>query len=163
MKLVLFDDYRPGVLRDDGVVDCASLVRERADPNIMTSIVEQWERLAPQFAEVSANASALPLTDIVLRAPIASPGKIMCMAANFREGTDAEPLPINGFIVSPNAILAPGETVIFPRQDFKVCHHEAELVCVIGKAGHGIHPSKAMEHVFGYTAGVDVSRGHRRQ
>jgi 2-keto-4-pentenoate hydratase/2-oxohepta-3-ene-1,7-dioic acid hydratase in catechol pathway len=155
MKLVLFNDHQPGILRQDGVVDCSSLLAGRG-PTTMTAVIEQWDDLRPQFEVLAAEGNALHLTDVELGAPTGMPGKIMCMAANFREGTGSA-LPINGFVVSPNAILGPGGTAVFPPQDFKVCHHEAELVCVIGKAARNINRSDAMNHVFGYTAGVDVS------
>jgi 2-keto-4-pentenoate hydratase/2-oxohepta-3-ene-1,7-dioic acid hydratase in catechol pathway len=157
MKLVLFDDFRPGVLVEGGVVDCSALLPGVSGPTTMTSVIEGWGALRSEFERLAANGPVVAIDESRLRAPVAKPGKIMCMAANFREGTGAAPLPINGFVVSPEAVLDPGETLVFPPQDFSIVHHEAELVCVIGKAGHNISEADAMDHVFGFTAGVDVS------
>lgn len=44
----------------------------------------------------------------------------------------------------------PSETVNF--------HYEAELVAAIGKAGSNINIEDALEHVFGYAAGLDMTR-----
>ena len=51
----------------------------------------------------------------------------------------------------------PGRHGRSPRRRLHVCHHEAELVCVIGKEGRDVSRADAMGYVFGYTAGVDVS------
>ena len=157
MKLVLFDDFRPGVLVDGGVVDCSSAVPDATGMTAMTTVIERWAEVRGEFERLVAAGPVSAIDQSRLRAPVAKPGKIMCMAANFREGTGAAPLPLNGFVIPPEAVLEPGGTVVFPPQDFSICHHEAELVCVIGKAGHDIAERDAMDHVFGYTAGVDVS------
>jgi len=99
----------------------------------------------------------VPLASVTLHAPVPKPDKVMCMAANYRENTDKPALPINGFLVSPEAVMDPGGTTVLPPYDFTICHHEAELVAVIGKKGKGLSQAEAMSYVFGYTAGVDVS------
>lgn len=40
----------------------------------------------------------------------------------------------------------------------KSLHHEVELVVAIGKGGRDIAAAKAMEHVWGYAAGLDMTR-----
>ena len=37
-------------------------------------------------------------------------------------------------------------------------HHEVELVVALGKGGRNISEDKAMEHVFGYAVGLDMTR-----
>ena len=37
-------------------------------------------------------------------------------------------------------------------------HHEVEFVVFIGKAGHNITADAAMDHVFGYACGLDMTR-----
>jgi 2-keto-4-pentenoate hydratase/2-oxohepta-3-ene-1,7-dioic acid hydratase in catechol pathway len=37
-------------------------------------------------------------------------------------------------------------------------HYEAELVALIGKGGRNIPPSQALDHVYGYTLGLDMTR-----
>jgi 2-keto-4-pentenoate hydratase/2-oxohepta-3-ene-1,7-dioic acid hydratase in catechol pathway len=155
MKLVLFDDYRPGVLVDAGVVDVSSALA--GGPAVTEAIIERFETLHPEFERLATEGPAVPLDSVQLRAPVPKPGKIMCMATNYREGTDKPPLPINAFLASPEAVLGPGGTTVLSPHEFKICHHEAELVCVIGRDGHNIAEADAMGHVFGYTAGVDIS------
>jgi 2-keto-4-pentenoate hydratase/2-oxohepta-3-ene-1,7-dioic acid hydratase in catechol pathway len=159
VKIVLFNDHRPGLLKNDNsVVDISGQVQMgRTGQETLSNIIENWDSLKPRLESHLASQSGVPLSSVQLRAPVPKPGKIMCMAANYREGTDKPPLPINGFLVSPDAILDPGGTTVLPEYQFTICHHEAELVCVIGKKGKDISQGDAYDHVFGYTAGVDVS------
>ena len=159
MKLVLYNDHLPGVIKgDDRVVGIAGQVpMGRTGQETMVNIIENWDTLKPRIESFVASNDGVPLSSVRLRAPVPKPGKIMCMAANYREGTDKPPLPINGFLVSPDAILDPSGTTVLPEYEFTICHHEAELVAVIGKKGKDISQADAMSYIFGYTAGVDVS------
>ena len=158
MKLVLYNDYLPGVIKGEAVVGISGQVPVgRTGQETLVNIIEDWAALKPRIEAFVAANDGMPLSSVQLRAPIPKPGKIMCMAANFREGTDKPPLPISGFLVSPDAVLDPGGTTVLPKYEFTICHHEAELVAIIGKRGKDISQSDAMSYVFGYTAGVDVS------
>ena len=158
MRIVLFDDHKPGLLKGDNVVDISSQApMGRTGQETLVNIIESWDSLKPRLESYLAANDGVPAASVQLRAPVPKPGKIMCMAANYRENTDKPPLPISGFLVSPDAILDPGGTTTLPEYEFTICHHEAELVCVIGKKGKDIRQDEAMSYIFGYTAGVDVS------
>ena len=158
MKIVLFNDYKPGLLKGENVVDISSQVEVgRTGQETIVNIINDWDALKPKLETYLASQAGVPLSTVQLHAPVPKPGKIMCMAANYKENTDKPGLPISGFLVSPDAILDPGGTTVLPEYEFTICHHEAELVCVIGKKGHDIAQGDAMDHIFGYTAGVDVS------
>ncbi len=45
----------------------------------------------------------------------------------------------------------------YPTQTALV-HHEVELVVAIGKGGSDIAPERALEHVYGYALGLDMTR-----
>jgi 2-keto-4-pentenoate hydratase/2-oxohepta-3-ene-1,7-dioic acid hydratase in catechol pathway len=158
MKLALFNDHRPGLIKGDNVVDISSHVPlGRSGQETIVNIIDGWDGLKPKLETYLASQTGVPISSVKLRAPVPKPGKIMCMAANYREGTDKPPLPINGFLVSPDAVLDPEGTTVLPEYEFTICHHEAELVCVIGKKGKDIGQRDAYNYIFGYTAGVDVS------
>jgi 2-keto-4-pentenoate hydratase/2-oxohepta-3-ene-1,7-dioic acid hydratase in catechol pathway len=158
VKLVLFNEYRPGVLKGDNVIDVSDQVELGRDgQETMVNIINNWDSLRPKLESKVAQSSGVPVSSVQLRAPLPKPGEIMCMAANYRENTDKPALPISGFVVSPEAVMDPGGTTVLPPYDFTICHHEAELVAVIGKRGKNLSQGEAMSHVFGYTAGVDVS------
>jgi 2-keto-4-pentenoate hydratase/2-oxohepta-3-ene-1,7-dioic acid hydratase in catechol pathway len=62
-----------------------------------------------------------------------------------------------GFLKSTDSIVGSGATIVLPDVDANIFHHEAELVVVFGKAGDHIPEKDALEYVFGFTGGVDVS------
>lgn len=62
--------------------------------------------------------------------------------------------PDNSIVVAP-----PGQTVEFPYppQSGNV-HHEIELVVAIGQGGRDIPVDQALQHVYGYAVGLDMTR-----
>ena len=168
MKLVLFDDYKPGILKGEAVVDVSSLVpgkielppgnEARAGQVRMEQIIEHFDALRTDLLRMQSEGKEIPLADVRLRAPTPWPGKVICMGVTCREFTDAPGLPMIMFLKHPDAVLDPGGTLTLPEEDsFSICHHEAEFTVVVGKAGRNIPAAQAMDHVFGYTCTVDVS------
>ena len=162
MKLVLYDDYRLGLLRDDGVVDCADLVvglgasvRDRTE-----ALIAGFTELRPRLAQRLADGSPIPLDRVRLRAPDPEPRKILCAFASYREEGRVKQLPANPdyFLKSPQAIIGPEETVVLPdRDDVIVFQAEAELAVVMGRRAAGVSPGEALSYVFGYMPFLDVS------
>ena len=160
MKLVLFDDYRPGVLDGDVVWPIDELVG--LDPatrpqDRIVDIIERFPELRPVIEGHLATDSKVALDQIRLRPPLPRPGKIICARANYREGSDREPWPMDAFLKSPEAVIGPGDTVVLPERLHNVFHHEAELAVVIGKEASNVPAGAAMDHVFGYTGFMDIS------
>jgi 2-keto-4-pentenoate hydratase/2-oxohepta-3-ene-1,7-dioic acid hydratase in catechol pathway len=56
-----------------------------------------------------------------------------------------------------NALIAHGEDIVKPADSGDSFQYEGELVAVIGKQGKYIPKERALEHVFGWTIGNDVS------
>jgi 2-keto-4-pentenoate hydratase/2-oxohepta-3-ene-1,7-dioic acid hydratase in catechol pathway len=56
-----------------------------------------------------------------------------------------------------NALIAHKENVIIPADAGELIHYEGELVVVIGRKAKHLTPENALECVFGYTIGNDVS------
>jgi 2-keto-4-pentenoate hydratase/2-oxohepta-3-ene-1,7-dioic acid hydratase in catechol pathway len=56
-----------------------------------------------------------------------------------------------------NAIIAHGEDVVIPADATEKVHYEGELVVIIGKQAKNLTEANALECVFGYTIGNDVS------
>lgn len=161
MKFVLYDDHRLGVLRGDDVVDVNDLVIDgphQGDGVAMERLIAAWPDLRPRLEDAVRDRDAVGgLAATRVRAPVPQPRKVVCMVASYRENTEHPAQPISGFLASPQALLDPGGTVELPPVEFPVCHHEAELVVVIGARARNVDQSDALEHVFGYTCGVDVS------
>jgi len=88
--------------------------------------------------------------------------RIYCVGRNYaahaREmGADPDREPPFFFAKPADAVVADGATVPYPPQT-KNLHHEIELVVAIGKAGTNIPVESALEHVYGYAVGLDLTR-----
>ena len=154
MKFVMYNDNRPGILTDAGVIDIGDLSSGEGQATIV-HLITNYDDLKSQLETRAAEGA--PVADAQLQAPLPQPSKILCMGGNFREFGTREPAPMWGFMKSLHSILSPGGTVVLPEIDANIFHHEAELVLVFGKGGKDIVASEAMDYVFGFTAGVDVS------
>ncbi|HVN56252.1 MAG TPA: fumarylacetoacetate hydrolase family protein [Anaerolineaceae bacterium] len=111
------------------------------------------------FGEFRRLEAQIPLELVRLLPPL-QPSKIICVGRNYAEhaqelGNAVPEYPLL-FMKPPTAVIGPDETILLPPQAEQV-DHEAELVVVIGKTGRWIRPEDALEHVFGYTVGNDVT------
>lgn len=94
------------------------------------------------------------------------PPKIICVGANYADHLaemnassikKMPGVPPFFFLKPPSTVLSgPGPTVRMPR-DCKNLDWEAEMVVVFGKGGKDITPERAMDHVAGYTLGIDFT------
>jgi 2-keto-4-pentenoate hydratase/2-oxohepta-3-ene-1,7-dioic acid hydratase in catechol pathway len=156
MKLVLFNEGRPGVWTERGIVDVSKAVLPLGGQDGMRAIIERFEELEPRLRAMATQDAALPVASVTLKAPLPR-ATILAMGGNYRENGHREPSPMWGFLKSTDSILGSGGTVVLPDVDANIFHHEAELVVVFGKAGDHIPETHAMDYVFGFTCGVDVS------
>ena len=88
--------------------------------------------------------------------------RIYCVGRNYeahaREmGADPSREPPFFFTKPPDAIVANGATIPYPSRT-KNFHHEIELVVAIGRGGSDIPAASALDHVFGYATGNDLTR-----
>ena len=88
--------------------------------------------------------------------------RIYCVGRNYRAhaiemGSDPDrELPF--FFMKPtDAVVENGETISYPPQTNNF-HHEIELVVAIGKGGKNINKKDALDHVWGYGVGIDLTR-----
>jgi fumarylpyruvate hydrolase len=102
---------------------------------------------------------ALPLVESNQTFPV---GRIYCVGRNYAEharemGHDPEREPPFFFMKPADAIVQNGATLPYP-QATKDLHHEIEMVVAIGRDGADIPVAKALDHVFGYGVGLDMTR-----
>jgi fumarylpyruvate hydrolase len=95
------------------------------------------------------------------RAEVFPVRRILCVGRNYaahrREmgGDDRDP-PF--FFAKPvDAIVTPGQDVAYPPMTSNL-HHEIELVVALKAGGADIAVAKALDLVFGYAVGVDMTR-----
>jgi 2,4-diketo-3-deoxy-L-fuconate hydrolase len=181
MQLCRFNHDRLGIVEAGHVCDITAAIAELpparwagppGDPLIvhLHAILESAHRLR-------ATAPRHALASVSLHSPITQPSKIMAAPANYKlhvaqdtkdpgvdqgvhakalEGVD-RPVDKYGLFLKASSSIAgayEGVEVVFPdrRTD-----HEIELAVVIGKAGREISRANAMQHVAGYTIGLDMT------
>ena len=88
--------------------------------------------------------------------------RIYCVGRNYAEhakemGHDPTREPPFFFQKNPDTLVPDGGSFPYPPRS-KDVHHEFELVVAIGKGGQDIPAEKALEHVFGYAVGLDMTR-----
>lgn len=159
MKLALFDDYVPGRVENDSVVDLSRAVGEAimalGPKRRMNAIIAEFDRLGPALA--SADGPRRPLAEVQLRAPSPRPSKMLFAIGNYPEGEGSPKGALNLALKSPSSILDPGGVVVLPQRDAVIFHHEAELGVVIGKRARDVDEADALSYVLGYTGILDVT------
>ena len=94
-------------------------------------------------------------------APVARPGKVVCIGLNYRDhaeetGAAIPPRPVV-FMKDPYTVVGPRDDVLIPRHSVKT-DWEVELAVVIGaRLRYPATPAEAMAAVGGYAVSNDVS------
>jgi fumarylpyruvate hydrolase len=65
------------------------------------------------------------------------------------------------FLKPADALVENGSTLPYPPNTANL-HHEIELVVAIGRGGVNIPEARALDHVFGYAVGLDLTRRDRQ-
>jgi 2-keto-4-pentenoate hydratase/2-oxohepta-3-ene-1,7-dioic acid hydratase in catechol pathway len=173
LNLITFADAagsRAGVLLSGGrVLDLAVAMPPARD---MISIIEGGAPMLAAIRALAANPPAnalLALAGVALQAPIPKPRRnVFCVGRNYMdhvaEGdrtrgiTQSEvPKYPQFFTKAADCVIAPGAKVPTHEGVTKWLDYEVELVAIIGTAGRDIPKEKALEHVFGWTIGNDVT------
>ncbi|MEO5322630.1 fumarylacetoacetate hydrolase family protein [Mesorhizobium sp. CC13] len=105
---------------------------------------------APASVAVSGSSDRFPVR------------RIFCVGRNYaahaREmGQDPDREPPFFFDKPADAVTDSGATIPYPPLTANL-HHEIELVVAIGKGGFRISVAEALDHVWGYGVGIDLTR-----
>ena len=143
-------------------------------PRDMVSLICSSSEAHGQYTQlkeaINGNDDALAearlnVKDLKLEAPLARPGKIICLAGNYRDHIveSGFAAPQKSAIITQQLFLKPASAIIGDGDDIMISNHnhtvgwETELAVVIGKRGRNIKPESAYDHVFGYIILNDVS------
>ncbi len=162
MKILFFDDWKLGVLKDDKtVVDVSDVVKDipRVGPHdVINGLIARFGDYRAKLQAAAAAGKGVPVAGVKIRPPLPKPTTIVAMAVNYMEdGTRTEPAPINAFHKSPSAIIGQGDTMVLPDVPATIFEGEAEMALVIGKRATKVSQADAMSYVFGYTNFIDGS------
>lgn len=158
MKLVTFDEGEgplTGVVEGDTILPLRDTVE-------MLELIRRGAGWAPA-------GPALPIHSLRLLAPIVPKRNVFCVGWNYSEhfaegkafrGPDAaQEVPEHPALFSKNpfAIIGHEAAIRHPAPISDELDYEVELAVVIGTEGRDISEDRALDHVFGYTIGNDVS------
>lgn len=109
------------------------------------------------FANPRPTGRTLRLADVQLLAPVV-PGKVIAVGLNYQSHLgERPPAEYPGlFAKYPSSVIPSGADVVLPA-DAANAHYEGEMVIVIGRRASNVAREDAKSHVFGVTAGNDVS------
>jgi len=162
MKLIT---YKKGDQKKIGAVDAGGRIADLtplADSRGMISLIENCAGIEEKIAEAESHDQ---LSDVDLLPPVERPGKIICLAGNYRahiaESGYVEPekranFTQQLFLKPSTSLTGHGSEIVLGGQNIRV-GWETELAVVIGKSGKNIAAEDALEHVFGYTILNDLS------
>ncbi|MFJ3589142.1 fumarylacetoacetate hydrolase family protein [Streptomyces sp. NBC_01260] len=148
---------RPAVLTDDGRTYDLTGRTGDIDGSFLAS--DGVERVA-----AALQAGSLPVLDTTglrIGAPIARPGKVVCIGLNYRDhaeetGAAIPPRPVV-FMKDPGTVVGPNDTVLVPRGSEKT-DWEVELAVVIGRRARYLDgPTDAAGVIAGFAISNDVS------
>jgi 2-keto-4-pentenoate hydratase/2-oxohepta-3-ene-1,7-dioic acid hydratase in catechol pathway len=138
-------------------------------PGTMRSLIEaggcvlgQAQRLIDDYAAGNLPFSAVHLlADVELLAPIPDPPKVVAVGRNYADHCreSGEPVPDAPLLFAkfPSAVIGPEAIIEWDPTLTTQVDYEAELAVVIGQRARQVPAHKALDVVFGYTCGNDVS------
>ncbi|WP_434970285.1 fumarylacetoacetate hydrolase family protein [Microbacterium sp. bgisy207] len=134
------------------------------DDSIRYGILDERELVVlsgdPMFAGYDTTGERVPLTDVTLLAPVIPRSKVVCVGKNYHDHAaemDSEAPTEPLLFLKPNtAVIGPDDAIVLPPQSSRV-DFEGELAVVIGRIAKNVTPDAALDYVFGYTIGNDVT------
>ncbi len=134
----------------------------------LTPLIENWaDRSAELEAAVVARQdlfgqSAMLSADATFALPVATPGNLICIGANYHDHVAEMPVPMTPSypyaFLKPvrNTLRASGAPVMAPRH-VHMMDWEAELGAVIGRTCKNVSVEEALDQVAGYVNFNDLS------
>jgi 2-keto-4-pentenoate hydratase/2-oxohepta-3-ene-1,7-dioic acid hydratase in catechol pathway len=163
MKLLTIrPDLRLGIHTSAGIIDVAAAGRPGV-PTTMDAVLNGGAAALGALRALAADppAAALLAEDSVQIGPcVPNPGKIICVGLNYArhaaESGAATPQTPILFSKFSNTIAGPGDAVPLPAAAVEY-DYEAELVVVMGRRARDVSVEGALDTVFGYCTGNDIS------
>ncbi|KKK39133.1 5-carboxymethyl-2-hydroxymuconate isomerase [Mesobacillus campisalis] len=166
MKLVSFyenDEIKLGIKAEEGIIDVSAASQTagiQAPKSVLDVVKGGSEALEALNKILEVSQRPIPEEEVRFAAAIPNAGKVICVGANYRKHAIESGLAIPEdpiyFAKYANSLSGHGEEVALP--DFaKEIDYEVELVAVIGKKAKNVNPEEALQYVFGYATGNDLS------
>lgn len=167
MKICRYQDssdgtIRVGIVEQSGVYDVSAIVGELPGVNWPLPpedlFIANLDRLRPRLAKLARGSEPLPVGDIILKSPVANPGKFICGAGNYPEvlAAGSHPRKLGLLFKTTSAMAGAGDGVTL-RWPERETFHEMELAIIIGRQGTEISAADALDYVAGYAIGLDMT------
>jgi fumarylpyruvate hydrolase len=108
--------------------------------------------------------TSLPVVGQSARFPVR---RVYCVGRNYldhiREMGEADERDPPFFFQKPTDAIVPDGGVVAYAAHTDDLQHEVELVLAIGRGGRDIPVTSALDHVFGYAVGIDMTRRDRQR
>ena len=174
MKLCLFNDNRIGVAVGEEVVDVteafAAIQRPSWPYPQADWVIEHFDDVRAKVEELVQTGVRVGLSGVSLRAPVANPGKIIGAPINYKDHiaeanadtqinhgktfTDLDKFGL--FLKANSSLIGCSEQIEIPFADRRT-DHEVELAVVIGRKAKRARREEALDYVFGYSIGLDMT------
>jgi 2-keto-4-pentenoate hydratase/2-oxohepta-3-ene-1,7-dioic acid hydratase in catechol pathway len=172
---------RIGVVTGSSVIDLAAVPEllehtetwSAGPPSDALSVIRSFSNLRPQLevlldrseGDSGIKGAQFSLDSVELCAPVQRPGKLLCLAGNYRDHITESGfvVPEQTDVITQQIFLKPSTCIIGNEEEILIEHNnvlvgwETELAVVIGKRGKHIPAEKAYDFVFGYTILNDVT------
>ena len=112
-------------------------------------------------ARVKPIARPFPIERAAYRPPVTAPSKMIGILGNYRshaaESSFAPPADPMTFTKYTSGLVGHGQAIRYGRRQDKSVDFEGELIVVIGRRARDVKPARALDYIFGYTIGNDVT------
>lgn len=174
MKICYFNGHRLGVVDDGAVFDVTSVLEalppQRAPYPQFDTVIADLPDLLPKMRQAMQGAKGIPIGDVCFDSPVGNPGKVMGAPVNYlahQQEAEADPstfavaqvkrvAEIGLFLKATSSVVGFGQGFKLSFPDRRT-DHEVELTVIIGKRGRHITEEQALDHVAGYTIGLDMT------
>ena len=172
MRICRFNHDRIGVVQDDMVIDVTDLfdLQPRWPLPSGDWIIRQMPEVMPRIRDALPRRHSIPLASVRLASPVAEPGKIIGAPINYKahideanadheinQGKTYTSLDEFGLFLKANSSLVGPSDAVQSRFKERRTDHEVELAVIIGKEASHVRREDALEHVFGYAVGLDMT------
>ena len=174
MRLARFDDNRLGLVDGDclrdvsAALDVLPAVRYPIPPGDM--LIARLDAVLARARDIAPSSPRLSLSDVVLRSPVANPGKVVAAPVNYQKHLDevrddAELHHDNAiatihraglFLKAASSVVGAGDGIALEKLDRR-SDHEVELAAVIGRTARRVSRADALACVAGYCVGLDIT------
>lgn len=170
LKLLTFKQkgqLKLGIKTEKGILnveDAAKLLNIEVPNSIEETInenkVDALETLVKQALAQSNESIFLDEAEINFGPTVTKPGKMICVGLNYKKHAEESNMPIPEYPILfnkfDNTVAAHQDVINLPFNSNEN-DYEAELVIIIGKEAKRVPKEDALDYVFGYCNGNDLS------